>query len=196
MFTGIVTDVGRVRAVETNGDTRFEIDTAYPATRIAIGASIACSGPCLTVVKTGEGWFAVTASAETLRRTTLGEWRVGTPINLERSLRLGDELGGHLVSGHADGVGRVVSVTPEGDSLRMVMEAPAELSGFLVVKGAVAVDGVSLTINEVDGSRFGINIIPHTLSATTFSRLEAGARVNIEVDMLARYLARLMEERS
>jgi riboflavin synthase len=195
MFTGIITDVGRVVAVEPRGDTRFVIETAYDAASIPVGASIAHNGVCLTVVETGEGRYAIEASAETLGCTTLGDWRVGTPVNLERSLRMGDELGGHLVFGHVDGVGEVVSRTPEGDSVRFVFLAPEALAPMIAVKGSIAVDGVSLTVNEVEGSRFGVNIIAHTQSATNFGELAVGDRVNLEVDMLARYVARQIAAR-
>jgi riboflavin synthase len=193
MFTGIVTDVGRVVSVADPGDRRFVLETRFDTGSIDIGASIACAGCCLTVVETAPGRFAVDASAETLSVTTLGDWRVGTEVNLERALRLGDELGGHLVSGHVDGVGRVDSVREEGASHRIVFEAPAGLARFVAAKGSIAVDGVSLTVNEVDGRRFGANIIPHTWTRTTFRRLAAGSRVNLEIDLLARYVARLME---
>jgi riboflavin synthase len=193
MFTGIITDIGRVRAVVPAGDTRFEIETRYNTTSIAIGASIACSGPCLTVVETGPGWFAANASAETLSRTTLGSWRQGTPVNLERSLKLGDELGGHLVTGHVDGLAVLIEDRPEGDSRRWVVEAPAELIRYIAVKGSVALDGVSLTVNDVAGLRFGLNVIGHTLAHTTFSGLGPGARLNLEIDLVARYLQRLVE---
>jgi riboflavin synthase len=193
MFTGIISDIGRVRAVVPGGDTRFEIETAFDMASIASGASIACSGPCLTVIETGPGWFAVTASAETLGRTTLGSWRPGTPVNLERALKLGDELGGHLVTGHIDGVAVLAEDRPEGDSCRWILEAPAELARYIAVKGSVALDGVSLTVNEVSALRFGINLIPHTLAHTTFSGLRPGARLNLEIDLVARYLQRLIE---
>ena len=193
MFTGIVTDVGRVAAIEQRGDTRIRIDTAYDTRTIEIGASIACSGPCLTVVEKGPGWFAVEASAETLACTTMGAWAVGTAVNLERALRVGDELGGHIVSGHVDGVARVLDLAPEGDSFRFVFEAPAALARFIAPKGSVALDGVSLTVNEVDGARFGVNIIAHTRRNTNFGHLKASDRVNLEIDMLARYVARLSE---
>ena len=193
MFTGIITDIGRVRAVVPAGDTRFEIETRYNTTSIAIGASIACSGPCLTVVETGPGWFAANASAETLSRTTLGSWRQGTPVNLERSLKLGDELGGHLVTGHVDGLAVLIEDRPEGDSRRWVVEAPAELIRYIAVKGSVALDGVSLTVNDVAGLRFGLNLIGHTLAHTTFGGLRPGARLNLEIDLVARYLQRLVE---
>jgi riboflavin synthase len=193
MFTGIVTDVGKVAAVEKRGDTRIRIETGYDTATIDRGASIACSGPCLTVVDKGPGWFAVEASAETLARTTIGAWQVGTTVNLERALRLGDELGGHIVSGHIDGLARVLDLAPEGDSFRFNFEAPAALARFIAPKGSVALDGVSLTVNQVDGARFGVNIIAHTWRHTNFARLKAGDRVNLEIDMLARYVARLTE---
>lgn len=192
MFTGIITDIGRVRAVERQGDTRFTIETAFDMEEVAIGASIAHNGCCLTVVEKGTGWFDVQVSAETLSKTTLGGWAEGTRINLERSLKLGDELGGHLVYGHVDGVAAVAEVRPEGDSLRITFQAPAELVRYVASKGSVALDGVSLTVNEVEGDRFGVNLIPHTQTATTFGALKAGDRVNMEVDMLARYVARLV----
>jgi riboflavin synthase len=199
MFTGIVTDIGRVTAVERGGDTRFEIATSWDTTDLAIGASVAHSGVCLTVTDIRPGRWWVSASAETLARTTLAEWVEGTEVNLERSLRLGDEIGGHLVYGHVDGTGHVVSITPEGDSLRMVFEAPASLGRFLAAKGSICIDGVSLTVNDVEDTasacRFGINIIPHTQQCTTFRNFAAGRRVNYEIDMLARYTARLLEAR-
>jgi len=193
MFTGIVTDLGRVRDVRNDGDTRMEITTRFDDAAIPIGASIACSGVCLTVIDKGAGWFAVSVSTETLSRTTLGDWRPGTAVNLERALRVGDELGGHLVSGHVDGVGRALAITPEGASRRFVFEAPAQLARFIASKGSVAIDGISLTVNEVDGARFGVNIIPHTLSVTTLGEAGPGDRVNLEIDLLARYVARLIE---
>ena len=193
MFTGIITDVGSVRSVRLGGDTRIEIETAFETAGIAIGASICCSGACLTVVDKGGEWFAVEASAETLARTTIGSWDVGTPVNLERALNAGDELGGHLVAGHVDGVARVVSVGPQGDSLGFVFEVPAGLARFIAAKGSVAVDGISLTVNEVDGRRFGVNVIPHTRRLTTLGGCAAGDAVNVEIDMLARYVARLLE---
>lgn len=201
LFTGIVTDVGRVRRVVPGGDTRIEIACGYDPASIAVGASIACSGCCLTVVETGgapgAAWFAVQASAETLSRTTLGSWSAGARVNLERALRLGDELGGHIVSGHVDGLATLVSRAPEGDSVRLVFALPRALGRFVAPKGSVALDGVSLTVNEVadaDGeTRFGVNIIPHTAKATTLGGLAPGERVNFEVDMLARYVQRLAE---
>jgi riboflavin synthase len=197
MFTGIVSDLGSVREIVPGGDTGFVIATGYDTATIEIGASIACSGACLTVVDRGGGWFAVQASAETLARTTLGAWRVGSPVNLERSLRLGDELGGHLVSGHVDAVAEVVERRPEGDSLRFAFTVPGPFGKSVAPKGSVALDGVSLTVNEVadlagGGARFGINVIPHTRKATTFGVLRAGDRVNFEIDLLARYVARLL----
>jgi riboflavin synthase len=192
MFTGIVTDLGRVRAVLPGRDTRFDIETRYDTGTIAVGASIACSGVCLTAIELGKDWFRVQASAETLARSTLGSWRVGTPVNLERSLKLGDELGGHLVAGHVDGVGRLVSMREEGDSVRLVFEAPQALAPGIATKGSVAVDGVSLTVNEVTGARFGVNIIPHTRAVTTLGSLKVGDPVNLELDLIARYVARLM----
>ncbi|GAA4252217.1 riboflavin synthase [Azospirillum formosense] len=191
MFTGIITDVGRVRAVERQGDTRFTVETVFAMETVPIGASIANNGVCLTVVEKGPGWFAVQASAETLSKTTLGGWAEGTRVNLERALKVGDELGGHIVSGHVDGVATVVDIRADGESKRFTFEAPATLAKYIASKGSVALDGVSLTVNEVDGARFGVNIIPHTQDATTFGTLKAGDRVNLEIDMLARYVARL-----
>lgn len=197
MFTGIITALGTIRAITPLGDghdMRLVIETPWPDTAsIAIGASIACSGCCLTAVEVGEDWFAVDASAETLRKSRLGSWRVGSKVNLERSLRMGDELGGHLVSGHVDGVGEAVSATPENGSTRWLFRVPHELARFIAPKGSVAVDGVSLTVNEVQGDIFGVNIIPHTASVTGFGTLAPGDAVNIEIDMLARYVARLAE---
>lgn len=193
MFTGIVTDVGRVQSVADRSDRRFVLATSFDMDKVDIGASISCAGCCLTVVEKSAGRFAVDASAETLSVTTLDEWREGTEVNLERALRLGDELGGHLVSGHVDGVGQVVSVREEGASHRILFEAPQDIARFIASKGSIAVDGVSLTVNEVDGRRFGVNIIPHTWTETTFRRLAAGSRVNLEIDLLARYVARLRE---
>ena len=195
MFTGIITDKGRVRAISKPGDTLIEIDTSYDVAGIAIGASIACSGPCLTVVRRGvtdgQGWFAVEASAETLSKTTIGDWKVGPPVNLERALRVGDELGGHIVSGHVDGVGTVLSVRPEGQSWRFSFRAPAELMRYIAHKGSIAIDGVSLTVNEVEGDTFGVNIIPHTFTETTFGQMTQGQRINLEIDALARYVERI-----
>jgi len=194
MFTGIVTDIGRVRKVEpTARDRRYEIETTWETSGIELGASISHAGCCLTVTETGPGWFAVEVSDETLSKTTLGEWKPGDRVNLERAAKLGDELGGHIVSGHVDGLGRVLSVTPEGGSHRIDIEAPAPLHRFIAPKGSITVDGVSLTVNAVDGRTFGVNIIPHTWEATTLGVLKAGDAVNLEIDMLARYLARWQE---
>jgi len=192
MFTGIVTDLGHVRRISHNGDTRIEIDTNYDTSTIDIGASIACSGACLTVVEKGRGWFAADVSAETLSCTTLNSWTTGTAINLERPLRAADELGGHIVSGHVDGVGTVRSIRPDGDSKRFVFEVPPALMRYIAAKGSISVDGVSLTVNEVDGSSFGVNIIPHTQEKTTLGTLTQGASVNLEIDLVARYVARLL----
>ncbi|SBV94673.1 Riboflavin synthase [uncultured Alphaproteobacteria bacterium] len=193
MFTGIVTDVGRVRAIAHAGDTRFEVTTAYDMNTVEIGASIANSGVCLTVIETGPDWYAVQASGETLSKTTLGDWTVGSRVNLERALKVGDELGGHIVSGHVDGVGEVVSIRDEGESKRFVFRVPASLKSFMATKGSVAIDGVSLTVNEVEGDTFGVNIIPHTQEVTLFGDYVVGTRVNVEIDMLARYVSRLLE---
>jgi riboflavin synthase len=197
MFTGIVTALGTVREIVPLGpgrDVRLVIAAPWPDSgAIPTGASIACAGCCLTAVAAGADWFAVQASAETLAKTTLGEWQAGTQVNLERALRVGDELGGHILAGHVDGVGEAVSAVPENESTRWRFRVPAELARFIAPKGSVAVDGVSLTVNEVDGAIFGVNIIPHTSAVTTFGRLTPGARVNIEIDLLARYVARLME---
>ena len=193
MFTGIITDLGRVRSVSPGGVTRIVLETAYDTAGIAMGASIACNGPCLSVVDKGLGWFAVDASAETLARTTIGSWGPGTPVNLERPLKLGDELGGHLVSGHVDGLAEIAERQPDGDSLRFEIRVPAAFQRFIAPKGSVALDGVSLTVNEVEGELFGVNIIPVTQRETSFGKLAPGDRVNLEIDMLARYLARLME---
>lgn len=198
MFTGIITDIGEVAEVEQRGDTRLRILTRYDADTIALGASIACSGACLTVIdkgraEDGRSWFDVEVSAETLAHTKLGTWRPGTRINLERALKAGDELGGHIVSGHVDGQGRLVARAPEGDSERLTFEAPAELMPFIAPKGSITVDGVSLTVNEVGETTFGVNVIPHTKQHTTLGTLAPGDPVNLEIDMLARYVARLAQ---
>ncbi|MCK0150715.1 riboflavin synthase [Marivita sp. S6314] len=193
MFTGIVTDIGEVRQLEHRGDLRARIATAYDTDGIDIGASIACSGVCLTVVVLGPDWFEVEISAETLDKTTLGSWQVGTKINLERALKVGDELGGHIVTGHVDGLAEIVDMRPEGDSIRYTFEAPETLARFIAPKGSVALDGTSLTVNEVDGCRFGVNLIPHTQEVTTWGRSKVGDKVNLEIDTLARYVARLAE---
>lgn len=194
MFTGIITDLGKVQSVERRGDWRFAIATRYPLAEVALGASIACSGACLTVVaKEGDCFFA-DVSAETLSKTTLGSWQPGTLVNLERPLKMGDELGGHLVTGHIDGVAEVTLRRQEGDSWRFKFTAPKDLARFIASKGSVALDGVSLTVNEVDGASFGVNIIPHTASMTTFGQRQVGERVNLEIDLMARYLQRLNEK--
>lgn len=194
MFTGIVTDIGRVRKVEqTARDRRYEVETVWDTSGIDLGASISHAGCCLTVTEKGAGWFAVEVSGETLSKTNLGDWTEGRRVNLERAAKLGDELGGHIVSGHVDGLGKVVSITPEGGSHRIEIEAPAPLHRFIAPKGSITVDGVSLTVNAVEGRIFGLNIIPHTWEATTLGGLKVGDAVNLEIDMLARYLARWQE---
>ena len=196
MFTGIITDIGRVLELERGGDLRARIATGYDVAGIDIGASIACDGVCLTVVLTGRepcGWFEVNISAETLSRTVLGDWKTGRPVNLERALKVGDELGGHIVSGHVDGVADVVGVVPEGDSLRVTFRVPDGLQRFIAPKGSVALNGTSLTVNEVAGAEFGINLIRHTREVTTWGTIAPGQRVNLEIDTLARYVARLNE---
>ncbi|MSU88102.1 riboflavin synthase [Rhodobacteraceae bacterium 2CG4] len=204
MFTGIITDVGEVAEVSGRGDLRARLITAFPAGGIALGASIACAGVCLTVVDRGSGdapgiagdWFDVDISAETLSKTTLGAWTPGTRVNLERALRVGEELGGHIVSGHVDGTAEVLSAEDSGDSTVMTFEAPAHLARFIAPKGSVALDGTSLTVNDVDGPRFTVNFIPHTKAHTTWGAVRPGARVNLEVDTMARYVARLDDMRS
>jgi len=198
MFTGIVTDIGEVVGVERRGDTRFVIATTYAPESIAVGASIACSGCCLTAIemsksKVGRGTFTVEASAETLSKTTLKDWKAGTRINLERALKMGDELGGHIVSGHVDGLGEIISIMPEGGSMRFRFKAPDDIARFIAQKGSVTLDGTSFTVNEVEGNQFGVNIIPHTQAVTTWGHAQVGNAVNIEIDMLARYVARLAE---
>jgi riboflavin synthase len=196
MFTGIVTDVGQVKHLEKRGDTHIVIATHYDVSTIDIGASISCSGACMTVVDKGSAkdrWFAFTASAETLSKTTLGDWKVGDAINLERPMKVGDELGGHIITGHVDGLAEIKRVASEGESIRISLQAPVDLARYIVSKGSVALDGVSLTVNEVDGTKFGVNIIPHTSKVTTFGRQKVGARVNLEIDLLARYVARLVK---
>ncbi|QAY76951.1 riboflavin synthase [Sphingosinicella sp. BN140058] len=199
MFTGIITDVGQVRSAEQRGDLRLVIACGYDLATVDLGASIACSGVCLTVVDKGEDWFAVDLSAETLSRTAGGLWQEGARLNLERSLRVGDELGGHIVTGHVDGIGRVEGAAVVGDSTRVTIVAPAEIEHYIAAKGSIALDGVSLTVNEVepisDGVRFAINIIPHTAEQTTLRDLAPGRPVNIEIDILARYIGRMMELR-
>ena len=198
MFTGIVTDMGEVLAVEQQGDLRARIATSYPIEGIDIGASIACNGVCLTVIATGttpRGWFDVDISAETVSKTNIGRngWAPGKRINLERALKIGDELGGHIVSGHVDGVATIIEMHDEGDSTRFTFRAPKELAGFIAPKGSVALNGTSLTVNEVNGTDFGVNIIPHTKEVTTWGAAAVGDAVNLEIDTLARYVARLRD---
>lgn len=196
MFTGIVTDVGRVTGLWREGDLRARIRTRYDVRALELGASVSCDGVCLTVVAKGSDpsdWFEVQVSAETVDKTNLDTWEEGRRVNLERALKVGDELGGHIVSGHVDGPARVVEVHDEGDSTRMLFEAPAHLSRFIAPKGSVALNGTSLTVNEVDGRRFGVNLIPHTKTVTTWGDVRVGDRVNLEIDTLARYVARLAE---
>ncbi|MBX5455058.1 MAG: riboflavin synthase [Acidobacteriia bacterium] len=199
MFTGIITALGTVREIippAAGQDMRLVIAAPWPDTAaIPLGASIACSGCCLTVIEVGSDWFAVQASAETLARTTLGRWKAGTRVNLERALKLGDELGGHLVSGHVDGTGEALAAERDRQSTRWRFRAPQALARFIAEKGSIAVDGVSLTVNAVEGAEFGVTIIPHTEAVTTFGLLQPGDAVNLEIDMLARYVARLAEFR-
>lgn len=194
MFTGIVTDRGTVRSVLRSGDFRLEFMTGYDTASLELGASVCCSGICLTVIDKGRDWFAVSASNETISRTTIGSWRETTGVNFERALKVGDELGGHLVSGHVDAVGSIVSVEDNAESRRFTFQAPREVMRFIATKGSIAVDGVSLTVNEVAGDRFTVNVIPHTLAVTTFGQARADDRVNLEIDMIARYVARLLEK--
>jgi riboflavin synthase len=196
MFTGIVTDLGTVREILPGAVTRLVIETAYKADEIALGASVSCGGCCLSVVekgeKSGKNWLAFEVSNETLDVTNLGAWRVGGRVNLERALKVGDELGGHLVSGHVDGVGRITEVRQDGGSTRLTIEAPANLMKFIAPKGSITLDGVSLTVNEVGDDSFGVNIIPITQEVTSLGAIRAGARVNLEIDQVARYVARLL----
>jgi len=201
MFTGIITDIGTIEAVEQRGDVRVRIGTAYDTAGVDMGASIACSGVCLTVVDKGPGWFAVDVSGETISRSATEMWAEGRRLNLERALKVGDELGGHIVTGHVDGVGTVVGTCPVGDSTRVGISAPAALAPYLAAKGSITVDGISLTVNEVadqpDGTvHFSLNIIPHTAEVTTFDTLAPGRAVNLEIDVLARYLGRMQQLRS
>ncbi|MEM0978343.1 MAG: riboflavin synthase [Pseudomonadota bacterium] len=197
MFTGIISDVGKVIALAENGDLRARIATQYDIDSIDLGASVASDGICLTVVSKGrsseQNWYEVDVSAETVAKTNLNAWSVGTPVNLERSLRLGDEMGGHLVSGHVDGTATITALADEGASTRFVFEAPKHLARFIAPKGSVALNGTSLTVNEVDGTSFGVNIIPHTKTVTTWGMAKVGDKVNLEIDTLARYVARLTE---
>lgn len=193
MFTGIITDIGTVTVLERDGDLRARIATGYETAGIDIGASIASDGVCLTVVALGADWYDVQISAETVSKTNLGGWAIGSRVNLERALRVGDELGGHIVSGHVDGVAEVIARTTEGDSTRITLRAPQALARFIAPKGSVALNGTSLTVNEVSGCEFGVNLIPHTLGVTTWGAVKVGDRVNLEIDTLARYVARLAE---
>jgi riboflavin synthase len=196
MFTGIVTDIGTVLELEQKGDLRARIGTRYDISGIDIGASIACDGVCLTVIALGaapQNWFDVQISAESISKTNIGGWGVGKRLNLERALKVGDELGGHIVSGHVDGLTEVVGLRREGDSTRVTFRAPHSLAGFIAPKGSVALNGTSLTVNEVDGTDFGINFIPHTQAATTWGDVALGDRVNLEIDTMARYVARLRD---
>ncbi len=193
MFTGIITDIGIVSEIEQAGDTRARITTGYDTSGIDIGASIASDGVCLTVIALGADWYDVQISAETVSKTNLGSWATGKRVNLERALRVGDELGGHIVSGHVDGVAEVVAIADEGDSTRVTLRAPADLARFIAQKGSVALNGTSLTVNDVEGRDFGINFIPHTKDVTTWGDVAVGDRVNLEIDTLARYVARLAE---
>jgi riboflavin synthase len=193
MFTGIIQDIGTVQSIEKSGDWRVVIKTGLDLSSTPLGASIACSGCCLTVVEAGEDWFAVDVSAESLSKTIIGQWEEGVAVHLEPSLKLGDELGGHIVSGHVDGLAVLQSITQDEDSHRLKIKAPAGLAQFIAPKGSVTLDGISLTVNEVEGDVFGVNIIPHTWEKTTLSQLKEGDMLNIEIDMLARYVARALE---
>ena len=193
MFTGIITDIGTIAALEQRGDLKARIACNYAVDSIDIGASIACDGVCLTVIDHAENWFDVEISAESVSKTNLDVWEVGRKVNLERALRVGDELGGHIVSGHVDGVAEIVEMRDEGDSTRYVFRAPPALARFVAPKGSVALNGTSLTVNEVDGATFGVNLIPHTKEVTTWGQSAVGDRINIEIDTLARYVARLAE---
>lgn len=193
MFTGIVTSTGSVRRLIQEGDTRLEISCHFNTNDLDIGASVCCSGACMTVIEKGPNWFAVLVSKESLSKTTLGTWTEGTKINLERALRAGDEMGGHFVSGHIDGVGYIRDIQSEGDSIRMSLEAPTSLCYFIAYKGSITIDGVSLTVNDVSDRLFGVNIIRHTRDVTTFTERQIGDPVNLEIDMLARYVARLQK---
>lgn len=198
MFTGIITDVGTIAEAEQRGDLRLRIRCAYDMATIDLGASIACSGVCLTVVDKGDDWFAVDVSAESVSRTAQGQWNTGARLNLERSLKLGEEMGGHIVTGHVDGIGEILTAEPVGDSTALTISAPEDLAPLIAAKGSITLDGVSLTVNEVSdsdqGFRFTINLIPHTAEVTTFDAVEPGQPLNIEIDILARYLARMTQK--
>ncbi|MEQ5871088.1 riboflavin synthase [Sagittula sp. NFXS13] len=193
MFTGIITDIGEVKSLENRGDLHARIGTSYDTSGIDMGASIACNGVCLTVVDLGPDWFDVVISAETLSKSNLQSWAQATRVNLERALKVGDELGGHIVSGHVDGVATVVSMVDEGESTRVTFEVPEDLAKYIAPKGSVALNGTSLTVNEVNGCRFGVNFIPHTKEVTVWGDTTEGDRINLEIDTLARYVARLRE---
>jgi riboflavin synthase len=195
MFTGIITEIGRVASVEQRGDLKARITTSYDTGGIDIGASIACDGVCLTVIALGDDWFDVEISAESVSKTNIGRnmWHAGKPLNLERALKVGDELGGHIVSGHVDGVAEIIEMRDEGDSTRFTFRAPEALAKFIAPKGSVALNGTSLTVNEVNGCDFGVNIIPHTKSVTTWGTAKVGDPINLEIDTLARYVARLQD---
>lgn len=195
MFTGIVTDVGKIVSVsDLPKGKRFRVETAYDTNTIDIGASVAHSGVCLTVVEKGDGWYDVEAWEEALRLTTLGSFKVGSRVNLERSLKIGDELGGHLVSGHVDGTAEIIKVEEEGEAVRFTLDAPKELAHFIAAKGSVALDGTSLTVNKVEGTKFDVLLIKHTLEVTTWGERESGDKLNLEIDTMARYAARLAEK--
>ncbi|WP_353308487.1 riboflavin synthase [Shimia sp. NS0008-38b] len=196
MFTGIITDVGEISVLEQRGDLRARIKTAYDTAGIDMGASIASDGVCLTVIALGDAWYDVEISAETVSKTNLGAWKEGCKVNLERALKVGDELGGHIVSGHVDGVAELTAMADEGDSTRFTFKAPESLAKFIAPKGSVALNGTSLTVNEVSGCEFGVNIIPHTKQVTTWGNAQVGDKINLEIDTLARYVARLAEMKS
>jgi riboflavin synthase len=200
MFTGIVTDVGEVVSAEQRGDLRLQVKTAYDLATVDLGASIACSGVCLTVVDKGDDWFAVDVSTETISRTAADIWREGARLNLERPLRMGDELGGHIVTGHVDSVGEVIGVCPEGDSTRLGVRVDRALAPAIARKGSISLDGVSLTVNDVrdaeDGTHFSVNVIPHTAHETTLGSLAQGRQLNVEIDVIARYLDRMLQART
>jgi riboflavin synthase len=201
MFTGIITDIGHIRAIEHRGDLHLTIGCSYDMETVAIGASISCSGVCLTVVEKGPGWFAVDVSAETLSRTAQGQWTEGRRLNLERALKIGDELGGHIVTGHVDEIGEIIDIADEGGSLRVTIAAGPTVAPHIAPKGSITLDGISLTVNSVEdqpggGVQFGVNVIPHTAEVTTFAELEVGRALNIEIDVLARYLQRMLAVRA
>ena len=195
MFTGLIQDIGRVRSIDKDGDWRIVIETGLDLSSVEVGASICCSGCCLTVVEKDADSFAADVSAESLFKTGIGKWQDGTPVNLEPSLKLGDELGGHIVSGHVDGQAELIEIKEDGDSFRLKLKVPQELAAFIAPKGSIALDGISLTVNEVEGDVFGVNIIPHTWVHTSLSSKKEGDYLNVEIDMLARYVARQLEER-